>query len=220
MLQADLSINKNHTLHYAPAFNGLPVMSAYLPMVAEMLESLWNVASCALTDYPRVFAFRFDLRLPAAVDTEASDFANAVISRFIASLKAKVRHDRARAAKENVQAHDTEVRYFWVREVGDWGRVHYHCTVLLNADAYNWLGRFQSERENMANRVFGAWASALGLTSDQARDLVHFPENPSYQLRRDDPQSVGEWFYRASYLCKVHTKFAGNGHHVYGSSRG
>lgn len=219
MFALGYSINRGQRLHWGSTFNDLPIMVEYLPMVAEMLESLYTVTACALAQYSRVFAFRFDLHLPTWMDGTPEGFLNTALSRFFESLKAKIRHDRARAAKKNGYAHDTVVRYFWVREVGDRGRIHYHCTVLLNGDAYNWLGSYQSERQNMANRVFGAWASALGLTPDQARGLVHFPANPSFLLTRDDPESVAVFFHRASYTCKAATKQISCGHHSFGSSR-
>ncbi|MGQ3053082.1 MAG: inovirus Gp2 family protein [Roseateles sp.] len=214
------SLNRGQSLYWSSTFNDLPIMVEHLPMVSEMLESLYSVTACALAQYPRVFAFRFDLHLPTWMDGAPEGFVNTALSRFFESLKAKIRHDRARAAKKNGYAHDTVVRYFWVREVGDWGRVHYHCTILLNADAYNWLGNFQSAGQNMATRTFGAWASALGIPVDQAKELVHFPENPSFLLRRGDPGSIAEFFHRASYTCKAATKQSGCGHHGYGSSRG
>lgn len=220
MFSSNHSSNRNQHLHWGATFNDLPVMAKHLPMVTEMLESLYSVTACALAQHPRVFAFRFDLHLPAWVDGASEVVDNAVISRFFESLKAKVRHDRARSAKKHRYVHDTAVRYFWVREVGDWGRVHYHCTVLLNGDAYNWLGDYSSEGRNMARRVCSAWASAQGLAADQATGLVHFPENPSFLLMRDDPRSVAAFFHRASYMCKTATKQCGYGHHGYGSSRG
>ncbi|MBN8503070.1 MAG: inovirus Gp2 family protein [Burkholderiales bacterium] len=212
--------SRNHHLHSSPLFNGLPIMIEYLPMITEMLESLYDVTSCAVTQYSRVFAFRVDLRLPTWIDAEADGFTNITISKFFESLKAKIRHNRARASEMAAYAHDTKVRYFWAREVGDWGRVHYHCTILLNANAYNWLGNFRSAGENMATRVFAAWASALGVPVDQAKELVHFPENPAFLLRREDPGSIAEFFHRASYMCKAATKHSGYGHHGYSSSRG
>lgn len=220
MLWTSQPTNKNHHQHYDPAFRGLPVMVEHLPMVTEMLDSLHGVVSCALSQYSRVFAFRFDLHLPAWLDADPSGFSNTAISKFVDSLKAKIRHNRDRALAAAGRAHDTKVRYFWVREVGDGGRVHFHFVVLLNGNSFNWLGNYQSTGDNMAVRVYEAWASALGLNVEQARQLVTFPEHPSFMLTRDDPESVAVFFHRASYLCKVRTKHSGYGHHGYNASRG
>ena len=64
-----------------------------------------------------------------------------------------------------------------------------------------------------------AWASALGMPVDATEGLVHFPNDSSYLLRRDEPDSWRDFFWRASYLCKAETKQYGHGHHGYGFSR-
>lgn len=219
MYSDELILNKNLTLHFGNEYKSLPVIGGNNPMVKKYLDVLINVIESALTQYSRVFAFRFDLHMPAAADASPDSCYNQAISRFIESLKAKIRHNRKVAKEKGGIVHSTEVRYFWVREVGEAGRVHYHFTVLLNAHAFNWLGSYQSSGGNMANRVWEAWASALGETLEVAKPLVHFPENPSYILSRDDRDSVNAFFKRASYLCKARTKHYGSGHHGYGASR-
>lgn len=213
------NLNKNHRLTVDDEFNSMPLMNAHAPMVTEYLEALYAVIFKALEDYRRVFAFRFDLHLPVDVVADAGFFSNAAVSRFVASLKAKIEHNRGRVARMGEQFHDTKVRYFWVREIGESQRVHYHFVVFLNGDAFNWLGNFHSDRENMANRIWESWASALGMPTETVKPLVHFPENPSYMLQRNNPASVEEFFYRASYLCKARTKQYGYGHHGYGASK-
>jgi hypothetical protein len=212
--------NTTHHLHHEAVFMGLPVMTDHLPMITVMLASLREVVHFALDDHSRVFAFRFDLHLPTWMDADAEGFTNTALSRFFDSLKAKIRHNRIQASAASGYAHKTRVRYFWTREAGSWERVHYHCVVLVNGDAFFRLGNYQSSRENMANRVFEAWASALNVAVAQARTLVHFPENPSFLLERNNRETVEPFFYRTSYLCKAATKHAGYGHHSFGSSRG
>jgi hypothetical protein len=89
----------------------------------------------------------------------------------------------------------------------------------LNYDAFNALGKFESGRSNMFNRLEEAWASALGLPVEAVRGLVEIPSNPTYCLRRNDPQGQADFFYRASYLCKAATKVYGDGQHGFGASR-
>ena len=211
------NINKNHELIFDNNFNSLPLMTAHAPFVTEYLQALQGVIFRALGDYRRVFAFRFDLHLPGDDFADAVGVSNEAVSRFVASLKAKIEHNRE--SRTGALVHDTKVRYFWVREVGATGRVHFHFAVLLNADAFNWLGAYQSSRPNMANRICESWASALRLSTEVVRNLVHFPDNPSYILFRDEPASVAKFFYRASYMCKASTKQYGYGHHGYGYSR-
>ena len=211
-------ISKNHTLWYGGEFASLPVMSSNQPLIGEFLKALSEVVEDALADHCRVFAFRVDLRMPKDVDALAVAFSNSVMSRFMNSLKAKIQHNRLSVGRDGRHVHNTKVRYFWVREVGEEGRVHYHAVVFLNADAFNWLGQY-GRSGNMAARVCEAWASALGVAEPFGRALVHFPVRPTYTLRRGDQGSVDAFFYRASYLCKARTKVYGDGHHGYGCSR-
>lgn len=214
----EFNLSRNHHLHYDGVYNSMPVMNGNYHMVDEYLAALNAVMASALNQYRKVFAFRFDLRLHEGVDASHDHFSNSVVSRFVDSLKAKIRYNRESAAKSG-GSHGTKVRYFWVREVGASERVHYHFVVLLNGDAFNCLGSYQASSGNMANRIFEAWASAQGLANANAKPLVHFPENPSYILLRDDPKSIDAFFRRASYLCKAMTKQYGFGHHGYGASR-
>ena len=219
MFYRDSELNKNHRLYSDDGYRSLPVMSGHCPMIEDYLRVLHAVLEKAVHQHRRVFAFRVDLHVPAGTGERPGEFCNSVVSRFIESFKAKIRHNRAVASKTGSYTHGTEVRYFWVREVGDCGRVHYHVLFLLNGDAFNWLGNYQSSAANMAHRVWEAWASALGEGVDRAKTLVHFPENPSYMILRDDPESFAALFHRASYLCKARTKQYGAGHHGYGASR-
>lgn len=216
---SDFEINKNHRLYSDEVYQSLPVMNGHYPMIEDYLRVLHEVLTKAMHQYRRVFAFRVDLHFPVGTGWGHDEFYNSVVSRFIESFKAKIRHNRALTSKASTYAHSTKVRYFWVREVGDCGRVHYHVAFLLNGEAFNWLGNYQSSAANMAHRVWGAWASALGESVERAKTLVHFPENPSYMIVRDDPASAAAFFHRASYLCKARTKQYGAGHHGYGASR-
>ena len=105
------------------------------PFVEQYLEKLYQTLQYALNDYVRVFAFRFDLRLPHGKNLPDDAMTNRVIARFRASLEAQISHDRQCASRLNRLAHDTCVRLFWVRERGQVGLPHYHCIVLLNRDA-------------------------------------------------------------------------------------
>ena len=220
MNHGSFDINKNHRLYFDDAYHAMPLLSGSLPMVEDYLEALHKVIYCALDDHGRVFAFRVDLRLPDDLACDEVIASSAVVSRFMESLKAKIKHNRKIAKKNGGLVHDTRVRYFWVREIGCQGKVHYHFVVLLNGHAYNWLGDFRSANRNMANRVWEAWSSALGIAVEDAKPLAHFPETPSYMLHRGDPETVATFFQRASYLCKARTKQYGSGHHGYGASRG
>lgn len=218
-INININISKSHHLYYHPVYQSTPLINGHYPMIEELLQSLSGVVDKALSQYSRVFAFRVDLRMPLGMDASPDHTSNTVMSKFIDSLKAKIRHNRTCVEKSGTYTHHTKVRYFWVREVGDVNRVHYHLVILLNGNAFNWLGNYQASSGNMAMRVCEAWASALGMQDEEAKSLVHFPENPAYILKRDEQESINEFFKRASYLCKAKTKHYGHGHHGYGASR-
>lgn len=219
---ANWNLNKNLDLTEDEEFMGLPLMVARRPFVVKYLEVLHGVMCKALQADGRVFAFRCDPRLPQGMLATNQVLGNDIASRFVESLKAKIRHNRESAASTGMRVHDTEVRYFWVREVGYAGRVHYHFVFFLNADAFNWLGDFdlESPRSNTRKRVMEAWASALGMSVQATLGLVHFPPDSSYLLKRNEPATWRDFFWRASYMCKAETKQYGFGHHGYGYSRG
>ncbi|UNY91318.1 MULTISPECIES: inovirus Gp2 family protein [unclassified Pseudomonas] len=214
--------NTNLHLHHDSTFEGLPVMVEKGPFIEQYLARLKRTIDLTLSQYPRVMAFRVDLRLPAGIDLPDYAYTNEVISRFIESFKAKIEHDRQRARTRNQYAHDCKVRYVWARE----GRVkpHYHLLILLNRDAYYTLGRMHSDTANMINRLQEAWGSALGLSVDLMDGLVEIPDNATYRINRDvrvgQEDELPDLFRRASYLCKAVTKTYGDCHHGFGCSRG
>jgi len=211
--------NANLKLWYEDQYRGLPLQVEKGPFVRSYLRYLDWVITKSVDVYCRVFAFRFDLRFPAQSELHSNFYNNAVIERFFDSFKAKIRHNRFRVGSSGKQVHGSRVRYVWAREVGLYGKPHYHCLILLNRDAFHRLGKFEQGRDNIFNRLVEAWASALRLTVDESRGLVHIPENPSYYLRRDDELGQQELFFRASYLCKAATKAYGDGQHGFGYSR-
>lgn len=211
--------NTNLHFYYEDSFQGFPVQAMHGPLIVPYLDLLSLTMQRALTEHPRVFAFRVDLRLPEGLDSAPYLDSNIVIERFIASFKAKIRHNRTQATQKYGRAHGTSVRYVWAREIGHSGRPHFHLVIFLNNDAFCSLGKFEPGRKNMFNRLQEAWASALGQSVHSVTGLVGIPDNPCYYPRRDDPASVAELLYRASYLCKGATKSYGNGCHAFGASR-
>lgn len=218
------SENRNLRLYSAATFKGLSIMVEKGPFILGYLEALDRTIACALDQYPRVIAFRVDLRLPRFGGIPDDALSNRVISRFLESFKAKIEHNRDKAREQNKYAHDCRVRYVWAREVGWGGRPHYHLLILLNRDAYYTIGRLQPQRPNMISRMQEAWASALKCEVEQVRGLVHIPSNAEYRVDREvRPGNVDylpDLFHRASYLCKAATKRYGEGAHGFGFSRG
>lgn len=209
--------NSNLLLYYDPYFEGIPVQTQRGPLVTGYLQRTKQVFDLALQEHPRVFAFRVDLGFPAGYQGDMT--SNQVLERFIASFRAKIRHNRERALEAAPYAHDTSLRYVWCRELGQQGVPHYHAAFLLNGDAFYTLGQYEIGRSNLFNRLHEAWASALGLPVECVPGLVRLPENPIYRLHRGDPASTASFFYRVSYLCKADTKQYGTGAHGFGASR-
>lgn len=211
--------NTNLHLHHYNAYNDLEVQMESLPMVTEYLEALHATLDKATNHYPRVLAFRVDPVIPAAIsDRMTVEDHMRLIRRFIASLKAIIKHDRERK-RQGGRAPDTKVRYVWCREVGTNGKPHYHFFLILNRDAYHLPGRACSPNENLFNRVSRAWYSALGVEWNSQEPWIHVPQNPVYWIDRDDAESFQRAFYRASYLCKAETKLYGKGMRAFDTSR-
>jgi hypothetical protein len=216
-------ISENPNLHIFPHndFNGFGIQLNHRPYVKEYLDRLWQTIEKATWEYPRTFAARFDLRFPSNI---LIDTSNAVISDFFESLKAKIAHDRQRSAKRHDRVHDTRLRYVWAREYGEHGIPHFHCLILLNHDAYYKLGQPYSETEKntetLFTRIQGAWAQALGLSLTEASGLVYRPPNAEYFINSNNGvSSIGDLFYRCSYMCKTKTKHFSDGFHSFGCSR-
>lgn len=203
--------NANLNLGFDVAFRGMPVQEEYLPMVSEYLEDLHTTLQKAIDDYPRVMAVRFDPIIPTQISESMTlQDHQWLIRRFIRSLKAIIKHDRAMKRRAG-WAPDTKVRYVWCREVGENGKPHYHFFLMLNRDAYHLPGRVGSPNENLCSRISRAWYSALGVVWNPQEPWIHVPQNPVYWIERDDAESFQQAFYRASYLCKANTKLYGIG---------
>lgn len=211
--------NANLHLGFDVAFRGMPVQEEYLPMVSEYLEDLHTTLQKAIDDYPRVMAVRFDPIIPTQISESMTlQDHQWLIQRFIRSLKAIIKHDRAMKRRAG-WAPDTKVRYVWCREVGENGKPHYHFFLMLNRDAYHLPGRVGSPNENLFSRVSRAWYSALGVEWSPQELWIHVPQNPWYWIDKDDPESLARAFYRASYMCKAETKQYGLGLRAFGNSQ-
>ncbi|WP_226940078.1 inovirus Gp2 family protein [Halomonas colorata] len=211
--------NANLNIGNSPMFNGLSLQEKHLPMASEYLQALYDTMQKALVDYPRVLAFRVDPVIPTAIsDRMTLEDHKGLIARFIASLKAIIKHDR-KIKRQAGWVPDTKVRYVWCREVGLNGKPHYHFFLLLNRDVYHMPGKACSQNENLISRVSRAWYSALGVTWNPQDPWVRVPTHPFYWIERGDVNSFQQAFYRASYFCKANTKQYGLGLRAFGTSR-
>lgn len=185
--------------------------SHYLDRTFECLER-------SMFAYRRLCMMRFDLHVPENCSLIALA-SNEIISKFFASLKAKISHAQRQSRKNGNRVHDTDLRYVWCRELSSTGNVHFHVALLLNHDAYAHFGKFDLENDNMYSRIHGAWASALSMFSEDTLGLVHIPKNPIYSISAGDHESFESAFYRLSYFCKEESKELNQGFHSFGCSR-
>lgn len=214
--------NTNLRYWYESSYDGYPLMEGKAPFIEQYLEKLYKTMQYALAANSRVFAFRFDLTLPRGIALPSYAMTNEVIRRFEASLQEQIAWDRKRARNRSVNgsAHNTEVRIFWVRELGRVnGRPHYHCVLFLNGNAYKGRGSCKSECENIFHRIELAWARALRLQVADISGVVNYPPGTTYMLNRTNYLVHDEFFCRCSYLCKAATKHYGDGQHGCGGSR-
>lgn len=210
--------NSSLRLWYEPTYKGLPVQIQRGPLVEDYLDRLHQTTLRALAAHPRTFGFRVDLRFPERMNLDEFS-CNALLQRFVDSFKAKISYNRQLARRQLARVHDTDVRFVWAREIGQHGRPHYHFAFFLNNDAFHTVGQFEAGRRNIYNYLHEAWASALPIPEEGAFGLVHFVERGAHHLQANNPQSVADFFYLASYLCKSATKEYGDGAHGFGSSR-
>lgn len=199
-------------------FQGLPVNLNHGPLIYEYLDAIHQTIMLSLFCSPRTFAFRVDLRLP--LNFPVTDAA--VINRFFLSLKAQLDAADAKNEREGKHVSSYNLRYVWVREIGQFGQPHYHVLVLLNKDRYQTLGLFEADDGNLAALIKKAWADAVGLSLEQAARLVHFPEKPQYLLDTNDPGFrvvLQNLFFRVSYFAQTATKLFDRVQHSFGTSR-
>ncbi|HAM6932322.1 TPA: inovirus Gp2 family protein [Escherichia coli] len=154
-----------------------PIHNAYwLSRFDSLLDS-------ALSQHRAVSLIRVDLRFPEymPVTIMDPDPDSAVISRFFASLKAKIQAYQRKKRRANKRVRATTLRYFWCREFGkEKGRKHYHVILLLNKDTWRSPGDF-SEPSSLATLIQLAWCSALHLEPWQGNGLVHFSRRTPFR---------------------------------------
>lgn len=211
--------NRNLSVVYSSVFMGLPILNCRNGLYKEYLESNLEVMEYICRRYSKVFSVRIDLRLPSGynpIDTN-------VISRFIGSLKSQIKADYlSKIRLSEGLVHQSELFNVWVKEVGENNNTHYHVCLFFNGNAYRSLGVFEFGRNNMYNRIYKAWASALKLNVYAVQGLVHVPDNAEYLLIRNQKGFdfiFQNLFRRLSYFAKTDSKEFGDRSRHYGSSR-
>lgn len=195
----------------------------------DSMGKILSVTQNAMECHSKVFAFRVDLRLPrmffwALLFAERPDYGGYLLRDFIDELCKLFLIDRLDRQSIGKRVHPTTVRYVWAREqTPDAVFPHYHLMIFLNKDAYFKLGRFDSDKMNLANKVRMAWFRAL--RDDEVpisfcieQGLVHFPDNPEYVFGKGDDDAINKMLMRVAYLAKNDTKRRGEGYRCFGGS--
>lgn len=148
-----------------------PIHNAY------WLSRFESILNGALAQHRAVSLIRVDLRFPEYMPATImdTDLDSAVISRFFASLKAKIQAYQRKKRRANKRVRATTLRYFWCREFGkEKGRKHYHVILLLNKDTWCSPGDF-TVPSSLATLIQLAWCSALHLSPGRVMDWFIFP---------------------------------------------
>ncbi|EPL6453480.1 inovirus Gp2 family protein [Providencia rettgeri] len=179
-------------------------------------QQIQETINKALYQYPRIAVFRVDLHFPIICDNGdmPTCFPNTIqaISRFIASLKAKLEHDIKNKERQGKRVFPNKLRYTWVREIANAANEHYHCLLIFNKDAYYHLGNYDITIPSLRTMITTAWYSALNLDLDPLHNtgpLVHYPDNGRYCLNRQSSDFKTEYdklIERANYLAKEYSK--------------
>ncbi|WP_248004921.1 inovirus Gp2 family protein [Serratia surfactantfaciens] len=187
---------------------------------SQYQQAFYDVIQDAVSEFPRTLALRVDLRFPRGYQYGLS---NKEVTRFIESLKAKLKVDCQKKNRRWRRNWGNRLRYAWVREVGERNRrKHYHVLLLLNKDFYYGAGKFDSN-DSLAALIQQAWCSALNVDREQYSALANLTKNGMYYLNgnsSDYMQQVTDLLKRMDYLAKDHTKCYDDGYRSIGTSRG
>ena len=202
--------------------------TSYLNTIYEQLHK-------AVSIYPRLMVFRFDLHLPYIPELNSWMELDSpchfllcdhqVISRFFASLRSKMFYSLQRRMRSGHRVHSCDPKFIWVREKGINEKFHYHICLLLNKDAYAYPGNYNDcyNMDCLVNLIRLAWASALGGDYEDGFNLVYFPLNSYYHLNSNNHHEfdnlVNDVLYRLSYFAKDITKPYGDGFRCIGYSQ-
>ncbi|MDO6465530.1 inovirus Gp2 family protein [Pseudoalteromonas carrageenovora] len=182
------------------------------------------VLNHAIEQSPRLNVVRFDLYLPnyyQSIDTPKA-VANNLISRFFASLKARLSSDAIQRRRLGHRVHDTKLYYVWAREFGELAdKEHYHIAIFINKDRFHSLGSYDCNSGSLASLIIQAWASALDIPVDEAQSLVNFPDKACNWVESNSKSHStqrGISVSRLNYLAKNKTKVYGTGKRNFGTS--
>lgn len=184
------------------SLNFKPDSKRHAPIRQEIIDSFITQLCAMQSHYSKVFAFRFDLSVPAGMSVSES---NKLISDLFTRLRGKF------TAKRWNRQPIKKFAYGWVRELEKAKQVHYHCWIALP--------HFQVRTTGFVNTgTFGLIGNIWNeLTSESGR--AHLCDG-LYTINRDDHLSLVELVERVSYLAKARGKYStGEGQRMFSASK-
>ncbi|MCD9264611.1 inovirus Gp2 family protein [Citrobacter youngae] len=201
--------------------------SKFGPLNSDYMKRIRDVTDLATNAHARTAVFTFVLRLPEYRDRGDSiacipNLQVGIMERFKGALRARIAAHQQRRKRKGLQVCPTNLRYVWVREVGESGKSHYHMAIFVNKDTFNGLGNYSKEDHNLGSYICEAWLSALGLLEfPEYRTLVNLNNTPHYleRLRVDRfGQQILKLRSHLEYFAKEHTKSYNNEERSFGGS--
>lgn len=191
---------------------------------AYYMQRLESLTAFVMNEHGRVLAFGLDLSLPQ--HNQHKGYESAVITRFIASLKAQIAAYLKRRSREGKRIYPCPVYYAWAREFGELnGNKHYHLVLLVNREVFSCmmlkLGVKGTGRGLLLTMAAKAWSHALKLKG-KAKEKVSYHLAGVFELnRREGTHSPDceDYLKRICYLAKKRSKENEGGERNFGCSQ-
>ncbi|BEI24554.1 inovirus Gp2 family protein [Vibrio fluvialis] len=188
------------------------------PLDDNYLASIKRTFDYALSQYPRTRLMRFDLHYPNGYPI------NGVTGKQITKFQESFKAIMCAYLKRKKHNRHSKPRFIWCKEIANSAYPHYHVAVLLNGDVFQGVGPYDGlTSQYVSGMIAKAWASATGLSVEQASSVSVFSDNGTYEInkRLDEKAFYNQYnqaFYRVSYFAKKESKHPGIGQ-CFGSSR-
>lgn len=191
---------------------------------AYHMQRLEALTAFVMNEHARVLAFGLDLSLPQ--HNQHKGYESAVITRFIASLKAQIAAYLKRRSREGKRIYPCPVYYAWAREFGDLnGNKHYHLVLLVNREVFSCmmlkLGFKGTGRGLLLTMAAKAWSHALKLKG-KAKEKVSYHLAGVFELNRREGTHSSDYesyLKRICYLAKKRSKENDDGERNFGCSQ-
>ncbi|WDZ72732.1 inovirus-type Gp2 protein [Vibrio harveyi] len=152
---------------------------------------------------------RVDLRYPQGFSSEK--VSSKQITKFQESFKAMM----CAYLKRKTHNRHSKPRFIWCKEYVTSENPHYHVAVLLNGDVFQRMGPYDDVTgEYVSGMIAKAWASATGLSVEQASRAIYFAKSGTCEInKRCDKElyenQYNQAFYRVSYFAKKKVNYLG-----------